>query len=92
MPAFINATTIDNDLKLYEQLDQIEMQLQNALQRVSDLKRLAGDEVYGMSLAVYKILTAAAAAGIPGAQQAYDKLKVRFEAQGGGGRTQEGDI
>jgi hypothetical protein len=92
MPAFINATTIDNDLKLYEQLDQIEIQLQNALQRVSDLKRLAGDEVYGMSLAVYKILTAAAAAGIPGAQQAYDKLKVRFEAQGGGGRTQEGDI
>jgi len=93
MPAFINATTIDNDLKLFEQLDQIEMQLQNALQRTSDLKRLAGDEVYGMSLAVYKILTAAAAAGIPGAKKAYDKLKVRFEAQGNaGGRPQEGNI
>jgi hypothetical protein len=39
----------------------------------------------------YKILTAAAAAGILGAQQAYDKLKVRFEAQGGGGRTMIAD-
>jgi len=87
MPAFINATSIDNDLKFFEQLDQIEVQLQNVLQRTSDLKRLAGDEAYGMSLAVYKILTAAAAAGIPGAQQAYDKLKVRFEAQGNVGRN-----
>lgn len=89
MPGFIKPESIQNDLRLYEQLDQVESQLQNLLQRVSDLKRLAGDEAYSMSLAVYKIYTAASTAGIPGAKKAYDKLKSRFDAQGGGGRTEQ---
>lgn len=84
IPAFINPTFIQNDLTIFGQLDGIEAGLLNLLQKVSDLKRLAGDEGYSMALSAYKIFDAANQAGIPGAKQAYDKLKVRFDAQGSG--------
>jgi hypothetical protein len=42
---------------------------------------------------VYKIYEAANLAGIPGAKQAYDKLKSRFDAQGNGaGRNAAPDL
>jgi len=62
----------------------VEASLLNLLQKISDLKRLSGDEAYSMSLSAYKIFDAANQAGIPGAKQAYDKLKIRFDAQGSG--------
>lgn len=82
LPPFLNATFIQNDLTLFEQLDGVEANLLNVLQKVADLKRIAGNEAYGMATAVYKIYSAANFAGIPGAKQAYDKLKARFDAQG----------
>ena len=82
VPPFLNVTFIQTDLTLFGQLDSIEANLMNTLQRVKDLKRIAGHEAYGMALAVYKIYECANAAGIPGAKQAYDKLKARFDAQG----------
>ncbi|MBC7641156.1 MAG: hypothetical protein H7174_02265 [Flavobacterium sp.] len=81
IPSFINPTFIQNDLALFEQLDGIEASLQNLLQKIADLKRIAGDEAYSMALVSYKIYDAANQSGIPGAKQAYDKLKVRFDAQ-----------
>ena len=86
IPAYIKAEYIKNDKQLFEQLDNIEISLLNVLQIITDLKRIAGDEAYSMSLAVYKIYAAANAAGIPGAKQAYEHLKARFEAQGSAGR------
>lgn len=91
IPAYIKAEYIRNDKQLFEQLDSIEISLQNTLQLIADLKRIAGDEAYSMSLAVYKIYAAANAAGIPGAKQAYDRLKARFEAQGSTGRPASED-
>ena len=84
IPSFINQTFIQNDVTLFTQLDGIEAGLLNLLQKVSDLKRICGDEGYSMALTSYKIFDAANQAGIPGAKQAYDKLKVRFDAQGTG--------
>lgn len=84
IPAFINPVFIQNDLTLFNQLDAVEASLLNLLQKISDLKRISGDEAYSMSLSAYKIFDAANQAGIPGAKQAYDKLKVRFDAQGSG--------
>ena len=62
----------------------MESGVKNLLQNISDLKRIAGDEAYSMSTAIYKIYESANAAGIPGAKQSYDKLKVHYEKQGGG--------
>ena len=92
MPSFINSQSVQNDLQLFEQMDKVETQLKNVLQRVSDLKRLAGDEAYSMSLAFYRIIVAANSAGIPGAKPSYDKLKARFDSQGSSGRTEEATV
>jgi len=93
IPDFIKPTFIQNDLALFEQLDGIEANLQNLMQKIADLKRIAGDEAYGMALASYKIYDGANQGGIPGAKQAYDKLKVRFDAQNtGAGRKPDAPL
>jgi len=84
IPAFINPTFIQTDLTLFTQLDGVEASLLSLLQKISDLKRISGDESYSMALSAYKIFDAANQSGISGAKQAYDKLKVRFDAQGSG--------
>jgi hypothetical protein len=89
LPAFINQSFIQNDLTLFEQLDVVDAALMSLSRRVSDLKRICGDESYTGALAVYRIFDAANTAGVPNAKEAYEKLKVRFDAQNGGstGRT-----
>ena len=81
IPVYINSSFIQNDLALFEQLDGVETNLKNVLQKISDLKRIAGDEAYGMALATYRMYDGANQAGISGAKQSYDKLKMRFDAQ-----------
>ena len=83
IPPFLNAAIIQTDLTLFGQLDSIESNLTNLLRHVSDLKRICGSEGYDNGLAVYRIYEAAAMAGIPGAKESYDKLKQRFDGQGG---------
>lgn len=93
IPPFINPAFIQNDLTLFSQLDAVESNVKNLLQKISDLKRIAGNEAYGMSLAAYKIFDAANTSGIPGAKQAYENLKVRFNAQSSrGGRKQDAPL
>ena len=88
IPAFINATFIQNDLALFEQLDSIEASVLNICRRISDLKRIAGHEAYNSSNTVYKIYDAASLAGVPGAKSSYDKLKLRYNSQGRTALTQ----
>jgi hypothetical protein len=93
LPAFINQTFISNDLSLFEQLDTLEAAVANLARKIADLKRIAGDEAYTAALAVYKIYDGANRAGVPGAKQAYDKLKVRFNSQNtGAGRKADPDL
>ncbi len=81
IPPFINATFMQNDLTLFEQLDVIEAALLNLLQKVSDLKRITADEAMTAANAIYKIYEMANLAGIPGAKQGYEKLKARYARQ-----------
>lgn len=82
LPAFVSLTNLQNDLTVFEQLDQIESALNNALQRISDAKRIAGHEAYGQANVVYSAFKTANESGIANAKSSFDKLKVRFEAQG----------
>jgi hypothetical protein len=82
LPAFVNLTNLQNDLSVFEQLDQIESMLNNTLQRVADAKRIAGHEAYGQANVVYSAFKTANESGIPNAKSSFDKLKARFEAQG----------
>ena len=78
VPAFINPAFLQNDLALYEQLDVVEASLENLIQKIKDLKRLAADEAMTLSNAIYKTYEMANLAGVSGAKQAYDKLSVRY--------------
>lgn len=84
IPAFINPAFINSDLVLFEQLDALEAGVLNLSRKIADLKRIAGDEAYTGALAVYRIYDVANQAGVPGAKQAYDKLKMRFNSQNTG--------
>ncbi len=84
LPAFVNLTNLQNDLTVFEQLDQIESALNNTLQRVADAKRIAGHEAYGQANVVYSAFKTANESGIANAKSSFDKLKARFEAQGNG--------
>lgn len=85
-PAFINADNIKNDITLFNQLETIESGLNTLLQKISDLKRIAGDEAYTGGLMVYRIFESANTAGMNSAKQPYEKLRARFITQGGNGR------
>ena len=77
-------TDLSNDLALHEQLKTVEqVHLNQLIQKVADTKRLAAHEAYTGALAAYKVIEALASVGVPGAQAAYDILKVRFANQGG---------
>lgn len=84
LPNYISAGDMDNDLKLYEQLNGLETLVDHIAQRIKDTKRLAAHEAYAMALTIYKLYESAHLAGIEDATVSYLKLKQRFEQQGGG--------
>jgi hypothetical protein len=82
IPPFINAVNLKNDILLYEQLDVIESDLTNAVQVVSDLKRICAHEAMTTANAIYRMYELANLTGIPGGKQGYDKLKERYKQNG----------
>ena len=77
-PAYLNVGQMQNDLKLYQQLDEIAIMLRQTLERIEDTRILAGSEAYVAALTVYKIVGAAAKAGIEGSETIYEQLRERF--------------
>ena len=53
------------------------------LEKIEDTQLLAGSEAYVSGLAFYKLVSAAAEAGVPGADAVSDLLRARFAGQGG---------
>jgi hypothetical protein len=85
--AAVNATYnlefLANDLQLFEQVESIISRLMDMVQRLEDVKRLAGHEAYGMATGAYGMLEVMARTGVPGAQASFDRLKPRFAKSGG---------
>ncbi|WP_339834974.1 hypothetical protein [uncultured Flavobacterium sp.] len=93
LPGFVNIANMQSDMNVFNQLDQAESALNNALQRVADAKRIAGHEAYGQATVIYAAFKNANESGIANAKASYDKLKVRFDAQGNStGRTQNNEV
>lgn len=86
LPGFINLVNLQNDLTIFNQLDTISSALTNVLQRIEDAKRIAGHEAYAQSTTIYNSFKQAHENGIPNATTSFNKLKVRFEAQGNTGK------
>ena len=77
-PAYLNVAQMQNDLKLYQQLDELATFLRQSLERIEDTRILAGSEAYVAALSVYKLVGAAASAGVEGTDTIYDQLRERF--------------
>ena len=94
--AAVNATYnlefLANDLQLFDQVESIMARLMDMLQRLDDVKRLAGHEAFGMATGAYGMLDVMARTGVPGAQASYDRLKVRFAGQGRPSGTGETEL
>jgi hypothetical protein len=82
IPIFITAEMMQVDLTMFSQLDRIHGTLKDVIQRVEDMRRIVASEAYGAATAVYGVFDAAAKAGMPGAQAAYDKMKTRYKKNG----------
>lgn len=85
MPAYINSVNLENDVTLYNQLEEFVQRIGQLYEKILDTQTLAGSEAYMMALAAYKMFQAASAAGLPGADAIHDALKQRFAGQGGTG-------
>jgi hypothetical protein len=86
VPAFVDVAELKQDsagmvalTPLRQQLDQLALDLDSTIM-------VAGSEAYGNALAVYGNIKYLAKNKQPGAQAAYDELKVRFPANPGAGR------
>jgi hypothetical protein len=82
LPTFIDPNSVRNDYQLWLQLDQIKLATHDLLDKLSDTQYLAGAEAYKVCLIYYRLVEAAAKAGLPGADERYNRLKERFKDQG----------
>ncbi|MBL7789231.1 MAG: hypothetical protein JNL75_05290 [Chitinophagales bacterium] len=77
-PVYLDVKLMQNDLKLYQQLDELATMLRQTLERIEDTRILAGSEAYVAALSVYKLVGAAASAGVQGTDTIYEQLRERF--------------
>lgn len=84
-PAYFSAAELGKDFDLYNVLDEIIPVAERVLEKLKDTQMLAGSEAYISALTAYRLLQSAAGDGIPGTDVLYDRLKARFENQGGPG-------
>jgi hypothetical protein len=83
VPTYVSVANMQTDMLLFNQLDEIKGLVNQLLERIEDTQLLAGSESYVSGLALYKLFTAAADAGVPGADAIVALLKTRFAGQGG---------
>ena len=77
-PSYLDVKLMQNDFNLYQQLDELATMLRQTLERIEDTRILAGSEAYVAALSVYKLVGAAASAGVQGTDTIYEQLRERF--------------
>lgn len=82
LPSYVDKAELELDYDLFNTLDGIEEILMQLLQRVRDTRMMAGSEAILASLMAYRLFKMAAAAGVPGAQTASERMGIRFEGIG----------
>ncbi len=78
LPTYIDLSSLENDLKVFTQLDQLESILLQGLNKLQDAKRIAGHEAYMTSNVTYEFIKNASKVGVPGTKSAYENLKGRY--------------
>ena len=81
-PQIFELDEMQQDLDLCRALDVILATANKLVKQLSDTRDQAGYEAYSAALEVYNLSKRGAAKGMPGAQTAYEELKLMFEGQG----------
>ena len=87
IPSYVSVPNMQNDMVLFNQLEEIIAVVNQLLEKLEDTKLLAGSEAYVSALALYKLFGAASDAGVPGSDAIVAQLKTRFAGQGGAAKT-----
>lgn len=82
LPAYISVSSIQTDMNLFNQLDELIPMMRQALEKLEDTRFLAGSEAYTTALMLYKLFIAAADGGVPGADAIVAQLRARFLSKG----------
>lgn len=75
---------LEKDVTFFNQLNAQEALLTDLLTRVQHTKRVVAHESYNVANAIYGQYQSLASIGTPGAVSRYNKLKERYEDNGGG--------
>ncbi|AWI25892.1 hypothetical protein [Flavobacterium pallidum] len=78
LPGYLNVTSMQSDLALFNQIDELTGLLRQMLEKMEDTQMLAGSESYIGALTAYKLFTTTAEAGIAGADAIVEQLRQRF--------------
>jgi hypothetical protein len=87
IPSYVSVPSMQNDMTLFNQLEEISGIVNQLQEKLEDTKLLAGSEAYTSALALYKLFGAASDAGVPGTDAIVTQLKARFAGQGGAAKT-----
>jgi hypothetical protein len=82
LPSYLSVANMQNDLTLFNQLDEIIILTKQFLEKLQDTQLLVGSEAYASALTVYKLFGSAADAGVAGTDTINNFLRKRFEGQG----------
>lgn len=85
IPSYVSVASMQNDMLLFTQLDEIIMVTKQLLEKMEDTQLLVGSEAYTSALTLYKLFGSAADAGVGGTDSIVSQLKQRFAGQGGSG-------
>lgn len=78
LPGFFNVQSAKDDLKLYQQLKEIEVQLEQLLDKVYDTRVQAGHQAMQASRLFYNSVQQAKASGVSGADSLHQLLKQHY--------------
>jgi hypothetical protein len=84
VPSFVDFAGLKEDVQATADLGSIFRPLQQLATDVESTMMQTGGEAYTDGLVVYRNIQSAAKSNVPGAQVAYDELKIRFAKQSKG--------
>ncbi len=90
VPSFINLAEAEKDFTAFSKLIPVRNSLDTFWQKLHDIMLFLGDEAWSPALRIYANIKEARKHGVAGAEEAYQRLKKRFEGQGKsqkGGKT-----
>ena len=86
-PSYMKEEEIRKDIVLFDQLAEIFSFSAQLNEKIKDTQIVAGSEAYVSALSIYRLMEAAAKAGVPGTDTIYDQLASRFANNGPSGST-----